>query len=359
MDDILNYLDNFYKYTPLPVLAVRERQIIYTNPFCESFFKVDVLGDYAAKYFMTFPYPNGSIVSSRVVGKQCNVSCVEIEDVLILTVIEQPEIEAVSSIPVSKLSSMNTAVATLFIAAEKLSESCADDDKADLYTSVLFQNFYKLMNITELLSIISKLQAGTYTIPDKLVELPSFIRDISETIKYMLDGTGIILNYKKPEKRIYIKGSKDLVERMILEIVANSIAHTPSGGEITISLATIRSFAVINIADNGRGIPASKLAHAFELNHVVMADDKYKYEGGLGLPFASLVASAHGGSAVINSIEGVGTNVAVSMQSTFSSVVTFNSPPIPYGPQIPEKALMSFASSLPRGKYTIAQIYGR
>ena len=68
----------------------------------------------------------------------------------------------------------------------------------------------------------------------------------------------------------------------------------------------LKSYAVISISDNGRGISEQALKHVFEPFYT--NNDNYESLG-LGLSLAYSTMQAHGGSIEINSFEGIGTNV--------------------------------------------------
>lgn len=359
MNDILYYLDNFYKYTPIPVVAVRETVVIYQNPVAEKLFGRDFLGYYATKHFRGYPYPAGATVSVSILGYERTVSVASMDDVDIFTITDVEEDVAITSIPVRELSSMNTYVSTLFIATEKLAELCVDNEKNELYTSVLFQNFYKLLNITEMLTTISRLEASQYPINFKFIELGNFFTDIAAAVVAMTDGTNINFEYTRPKELISIRGDSDLIERMVLALISNSIRNTPSGGSIVLTLSRLRSDVVITVTDNGCGIPTEKIPSIFELNHVIHKDTGIQYEGGLGLPFVAQVVSAHDGAVVLNSHVGIGTTVAISLKSQMPTHLVLKSP-LPFETSvITSTILTALASSLPRGQYTKKKIFDR
>lgn len=101
------------------------------------------------------------------------------------------------------------------------------------------------------------------------------------------------------------------VERVITNVVGNAIKFTPTEG--TVSLSVGRAAAdevVLEIRDNGAGIPPSELPGIF---------DKYRgqapnspIEGsGLGLFIVEAIVKAHGGRIAISSAVGQGTTVTV------------------------------------------------
>ncbi len=114
------------------------------------------------------------------------------------------------------------------------------------------------------------------------------------------------------EKRITIGGrpdpiiascDRDLVLRVLLNLLGNSIKFTPSGGRIDIEVTRQGALARVQIRDTGRGIPPEYLGKVFERFFQVEAR---KYSSGLGLAFCKLAIEAHGGRIGVESEQGKG-----------------------------------------------------
>src|SRR5262249_38322035 len=58
--------------------------------------------------------------------------------------------------------------------------------------------------------------------------------------------------------------NRPLIQRAIGNLIANAVAHTPSGGTVTLSLNRDESVVVITVRDTGRGISAEHLPHIFD-----------------------------------------------------------------------------------------------
>ena len=106
-----------------------------------------------------------------------------------------------------------------------------------------------------------------------------------------------------------VDGDRDLLKEMLLNIVDNAIKFTPKGGQVELSLTSEEGWAVLGVADTGRGIPRDQLTHAMEPFHI---SNKSAGEGArLGLAIVKQIAELHGGQVDIQSHEGVGTTVRV------------------------------------------------
>ena len=102
------------------------------------------------------------------------------------------------------------------------------------------------------------------------------------------------------------------IERVILNIMTNSIKYTKEGGEIKIYVGFVYNDAYIKIFDNGIGIPEKDLNRIFERFYRVDKARTREMGGtGLGLSIAKEILDKNGGSIDIKSVVGQGTEVVV------------------------------------------------
>ncbi|MBI1863924.1 HAMP domain-containing protein [Candidatus Woesebacteria bacterium] len=118
----------------------------------------------------------------------------------------------------------------------------------------------------------------------------------------------------KVDTNISVKGSKDKITRAILNVIDNAIKYTPEGGLVFISLHKKSKNAIVEIRDNGAGIPKKELPHIFERFYRGSGVSK-TLGSGLGLAIAQNIIKAHQGDIKISSIIGKGTSVKIFIKS--------------------------------------------
>ena len=105
---------------------------------------------------------------------------------------------------------------------------------------------------------------------------------------------------------------KDDIQRVILNILSNSIKYTPDGGNIKIYVGFVFNDAYIKVIDNGIGIPESDLNRIFERFYRVDKSRAREMGGtGLGLSIAKEILDKNGGSIDIKSEVNKGTEVVI------------------------------------------------
>lgn len=143
--------------------------------------------------------------------------------------------------------------------------------------------------------------------------------DLGELVKKCQDKLAIEIKKKEHEVNCFVTADVPLVyadksdvERVVLNILSNSIKYTPDAGKISIYVGFVYNDAYIKILDNGIGIPEEDLSKIFERFYRVDKARTREMGGtGLGLSIAKDLLDKNGGSIDIKSIVGEGTEVVI------------------------------------------------
>ncbi|MDN5869479.1 MAG: ATP-binding protein [Nitrococcus sp.] len=112
---------------------------------------------------------------------------------------------------------------------------------------------------------------------------------------------GCAIALEEPDAPIHIKGNPDAIADAVRNLIENAIAHSRSGGEITLS---ILGPATLRVADQGPGIPAGLHEQVFERFWRARGDRRTG--AGLGLAIVRDIMRAHGGTVHITDNPGGG-----------------------------------------------------
>lgn len=116
--------------------------------------------------------------------------------------------------------------------------------------------------------------------------------------------------YEAPEMLPPVIGDRNRLRQVFINIIDNALKYSSSDGVISINVALVRENVIITIADNGCGIPAADLPKVkqkfYKANQTVRGS-------GIGLAVADEIIRLHNGSLDIDSTEGVGTTVTISV----------------------------------------------
>ena len=111
-----------------------------------------------------------------------------------------------------------------------------------------------------------------------------------------------------------LTGDRFALERMVTNLVENAIRFTPKGGKVTLAAYAAADGVVLEITDTGIGMSPERLetlSQPFVFGDAALSRER---DGaGLGLAISRAIAEVSGGRLAIDSREGLGTTVAVSL----------------------------------------------
>jgi two-component system sensor histidine kinase TctE len=122
------------------------------------------------------------------------------------------------------------------------------------------------------------------------LDLDALARSVTEEWVVRALAKRIDLGYEDCGCSLMINGVPLLLRELLTNLVDNAIKYTPSGGHVTVRTRADR-LAIIEIEDDGIGIPVEERESIFERFYRVLGTDA---EGsGLGLPIAAEIADLH------------------------------------------------------------------
>jgi two-component system, OmpR family, heavy metal sensor histidine kinase CusS len=128
-----------------------------------------------------------------------------------------------------------------------------------------------------------------------------------------VDG-GIALSAHFSDPPVIAQADRTLLQRAVVNLVSNAVAHTPPGGSVLLESKTETSGVRIEVSDTGVGIPAEALPKVFDRFFRVDSSRSRASGGtGLGLAIVQSIMVLHGGNVEISSQPGHGTRVTLRM----------------------------------------------
>ncbi|MEM7113896.1 MAG: HAMP domain-containing sensor histidine kinase [Chloroflexota bacterium] len=162
---------------------------------------------------------------------------------------------------------------------------------------------------------LEKLQAdGSIPLQKEPIDLGMVINTTIDVAQIQATNKQISLNYEHCSKPIFTQGDAKQLERVLLNLLSNSIKYSPEGSKIDVSLKSEKpSVAAIVIEDRGYGIPADELPHIFDRFRRVKKHEQLSTGTGLGLAISKAIVEAHNGEIRVVSEEGVGSRFSVEL----------------------------------------------
>jgi signal transduction histidine kinase len=107
---------------------------------------------------------------------------------------------------------------------------------------------------------------------------------------------GIAIESKAPPAPIPVRVDAELIRQALLNLLLNSMQAMPDGGQVRIGVRRDNRIAIVEIADNGVGIPESVLPRIFDLYFTTKPRGS-----GIGLAMTYRILQLHGGSLEVHS----------------------------------------------------------
>jgi two-component system OmpR family sensor kinase len=143
------------------------------------------------------------------------------------------------------------------------------------------------------------------------IELDTLLLEVFKEMRILARDR---VHLKLPEiDQIVINGDRDRLKQVLINLIANAINYTPSGGDVVLSLGIVGDNARLIVRDTGLGIPPEDLPHLFErFYRAEKSRSRSKIGGfGLGLSIAYWIVNHHGGQIEVDSAEGKGTTFCI------------------------------------------------
>jgi two-component system sensor histidine kinase/response regulator len=137
---------------------------------------------------------------------------------------------------------------------------------------------------------------------------------VSSAIKVMTpmnNGKTIHLINKTNELNISVKVQRDLIERVLQNLLLNAMRYTPEQGNVIVESVPYEGsdFVAVSVSDSGRGIPKEQQQKIFDkFSTVESKEARMRGSNGLGLAFCKLAVELHGGKIWVEDRNGGGSD---------------------------------------------------
>ena len=178
----------------------------------------------------------------------------------------------------------------------------------------------RLARIVEGLFALARLDAGEAQAEFTRFDLSLLTISTADQMLLLAEDKGIKVVTDCTET-VLVNGDQARVKQIIVNLLDNAIKYTHEGGTIHLRTVVVNSQAILEVEDNGMGMPEQALPHVFErFYRVDKARSREQGGAGLGLSIVKSICHAHGGTVEAQSILGKGSKFRVSLPSAAMSI---------------------------------------
>jgi heavy metal sensor kinase len=165
----------------------------------------------------------------------------------------------------------------------------------------MLEEVARLGRIVEQLFALSRLDAGESQTEWKQFDLAELARTTAEHMGLLAEDKHIAIACDA-SRTVLIEGDRARLKQVVVNLLDNAIKYTPENGAVQLSVNAVNGGAVLEVADNGIGIPAEALPHVFERFFRVDPTRSGDSGGaGLGLSIVKSICTAHGAEVEVQS----------------------------------------------------------
>jgi signal transduction histidine kinase/ligand-binding sensor domain-containing protein/CheY-like chemotaxis protein len=191
--------------------------------------------------------------------------------------------------------------------AEKLISKFRDEE-IQKQTGVIKRNANRLLNLINQLLDLSKLETGKFELKASEGNIVTLIKGLTMSFESIAERKNISLSIKSESDEIKVFFNKEMMIKVMTNLLSNAFKFTSEGGQITVFINVIDNNSVeIKVKDTGIGIPEEELPKLFDRFYQVDSSQTREYEGtGLGLALTKELVELHRGKIKVKSTLGKG-----------------------------------------------------
>ena len=142
---------------------------------------------------------------------------------------------------------------------------------------------------------VARMESGGAELKLIQVNLSQLIKEAVDRTSVFIEMEGINVTVDSPEDLPLVRVDRDMIFRVLSNLVNNAIKYTPNRGQITIKTEPEGDSLVTSVTDTGPGIPPEDRDRVFDRFAQISGDSARSGGFGLGLAFCRMTVEAHGG----------------------------------------------------------------
>jgi len=211
---------------------------------------------------------------------------------------------------------LKTPLTSIRMFSELLAEGrVVDPGKQRSYLAVITAETARLTRLINNVLDFARLERGEKKYNFQDCDLAGVVRETVDTYRPHLEAAGFRLECDLPESPVFVKGDKDALAQVVVNLLSNAEKYSDSRKEIYLRLEQATDplpYVELKVQDRGLGVPEGCGEKIFEQFYRAHDSLSSGIQGsGLGLTLARQIARAHGGDLVYAAREGGGSCFAL------------------------------------------------
>lgn len=306
-----------YNGAAQPVILVRDGAVAELNCHAQELFAVGTalrayLPQDAALPEMLYARP--AVLPVMAGGVCVSANTQPLDDALLLFLPPQDTRDELAAF-CRAAQSISTPLTTLLSVSGTLFPllSEAEDPAVQQNLAVLNRACYQLLRASENLTDLSYVQHGRLPLSLEKTDLTDFLDGLAQRADELCRQMGLALEVDLPQAPIFVWIDRRQVRRALLALLSNAVKFSAPGGTLHLTLTRHGRRAVIRLSDSGEGMDAEILCSAFHRYARPEVLEDSRFGAGFSLPVVQAIMQAHGGSILLQSQRGGGTDALLTL----------------------------------------------
>ncbi|MHB0878493.1 MAG: sensor histidine kinase [Anaerolineae bacterium] len=178
----------------------------------------------------------------------------------------------------------------------------------------LYEETMLLQRLVADLQELAQADAGQLDLQRQEVSLSNVVEQAVGMLRPQADAKGLTLTTALPPGLPAVLADPERVGQIVRNLLNNAVAHTPSGGEVSVVAAAAGDMVEVSVSDTGEGIGPEDLPRVFDRFYRADKSRTRNTGGaGLGLAIVKQLVASHGGAVSVSSELGQGTTFTFSL----------------------------------------------
>jgi signal transduction histidine kinase len=194
------------------------------------------------------------------------------------------------------LAALHGYLETLVLKGDRL-----DPEQRRRYLEIATEHSAKLGRRVAELFELAKLDACDVKLQRERFSLSELVQDVVQKFQIEAGRRQVQLHTERDSSLPLIDADIGLVERALENLIGNAVRHTPSNGQVTVSVDGGESLVRVQVRDTGPGIAPDELPSVFDRFYRCRGGEANGSGTGLGLAITKKIVELHHGSIQVSS----------------------------------------------------------
>lgn len=209
---------------------------------------------------------------------------------------------------------LNVLYSSLQLMSLILNKSSVQNLNIKNYVTNMKQNCFRLIRLVNNLIDITKLDSGYFDLSYKNENIVEIVENVTLSVVEFVENKCLTLTFDTEVEEKIMACDCYKIERILLNLISNSIKFTPNGGSIFVNIYDKTDFVIISVKDTGVGIPEDKQDIVFQRFRQIDKSLTRKSEGsGIGLSIVKSLVEIMDGEITVKSEVGKGSEFIIKL----------------------------------------------